>query len=315
MRAMNDVAWNLVQNACVNEEELGIETRRLNCGSLILDMGVQAEGGLAAGLAMAEIGMAGLGSARLDLGEFGNRPWLWVTTQADKAMQACFLSQAAHWSVKVDSYSAMGSGPACVINSSLELNKKYGYAEQARYAVLVLEARGLPDEAICQKLASDCKVNAARLAVVVAPTASLAGSVQIAARSVETALHKLERLRFDIRKVVSGVGKAPLAPSGSDDFTAMGMTNDLIIFGSQVWLAVRGASDAELTELVKKIPASTSPSYGEPFCKLLETAGGFYNIDPGLFAPAEVVLTSLETGRVFHAGAADEAKILELFNQ
>ena len=52
----------------------------------------------------------------------------------------------------------------------------------------------------------------AELTLLFAPTASLAGGVQIAARIVETALHKLHELDFDVRRVVSGFGTCPLPP-------------------------------------------------------------------------------------------------------
>ena len=55
-----------------------------------------------------------------------------------------------------------------------------------------------------------------------APTASLVGSIQIAARSAETGLHKLSELGFDVRQVALAYGVCPLAPVAADDLHAMG---------------------------------------------------------------------------------------------
>ena len=140
------------------------------------------------------------------------------------------------------------------------------------------------------------------LTLLYAPTASLAGGVQVAARVVETALHKLHELEFDVRRVVSGFGSCPLPPVAKTDPEAIGRTNDAVLYGGQVELTV-DAPDDELEALVERLPASASEDYGEPFGKVLEEADwDFYAIDPLLFSPAEVRLVSVESGRSFHAG-------------
>jgi len=137
---------------------------------------------------------------------------------------------------------------------------------------------------------------------VVAPTASLAGGVQISARILETGLHKIETLGFDVRRIVSGMGTAPIAPVAKNDLRAIGRTNDCILYGGQARYTIR-AGDDELAELAPKVPASASRDYGTPFYDIFQRyQGDFYKIDPLLFSPAEVWLTSAETGRTFHAG-------------
>jgi methenyltetrahydromethanopterin cyclohydrolase len=261
---------------------------------------------------MAEISMSGLCTSWVKQGESGGCVFHQVVTETDQPWEGCFLSQSAHWPVQVGSYFAMGSGPACLLNRTLGLSEKYGFGEKADHAVLVLETGQIPDDLICRQLALDCGVDPGQLALVVAPTSSLAGRIQVAARSVETALHKLAYLGFDLHRVVQGKGICPLAPETSDDFEALGLTNDVMIVGSQVWLEILGVSDDELTKLVKLIPSQTSPSYGEPFLKAIKAAGGFYNLDPGLFAPAEITLTNQESGKVFHSGAVNTGRIAEI---
>ena len=207
----------------------------------------------------------------------------------------------------------MGSGPACLLNRELQVGAEFGHVENAAHAVLVLEAPALPDDDTCRKLAAACGVEPASLAVLVAPTASLAGSAQIAARAVETALHKLHQLGFDLRTVASASGRCPLAPPAASDLLALGRTNDMIFLASSVCLFLRDAADEELALLVEKMPASRSPAYGKPFLQVLKEAGGFYQVDPGLFAPAEVTLVSLSSGASFHAGALDEIRLAQVF--
>jgi len=311
MSAFNEMACRELQKILENPERLGVSAHTMECGSLVVDCGVIAPGGLDAGLAMAGVGMAGLGSSQVVMGSLDGVPWPYVETLTDRPLQATLLCQAANWPVNLPGLRGMGSGPACLLNKALDVSKLTHDAEVSAQAVLILEASTLPDSVACVQLAATCGVAPDHLAIMVAPTSSLAGSVQIAARSVETALHKLHQMAFDVTRVVSGIGRCPAAMPTGDDLTAMGKTNDAVLFGCQVWLAVCEVADDELADVVAHIPSSTSPNYGESFLQTLKSAGGFYNIDPGLFAPAEVTVTNLSTGKVFYSGGVDAARLIK----
>ena len=95
---------------------------------------------------------------------------------------------------------------------------------------------------------------------------------------------------------------APIPRVAKTDLRAIGRTNDCILYGGQAHYTIR-AGDKELAELVEKVPASASRDYGTPFYDIFQRyEGDFYKIDPLLFSPAEVWLTSAESGRTFHAG-------------
>jgi methenyltetrahydromethanopterin cyclohydrolase len=212
-------------------------------------------------------------------------------------------SQYAGWAVTVDKFFAMGSGPLRAhARVEKDLFEKLGYEEEARHGVLVLEGRALPDDAVAAWVAEKARLEPAQLTFIIAPTASLAGGVQISARILETGLHKMETLGFDVRRIVSAYGTAPIPPVAKNDLKAIGRTNDCILYGGQARYTIR-AGDDELAELVSKVPATASRDYGTPFSEIFQRyEGDFYKIDPLLFSPAEVWLTSTETGRTFHAG-------------
>src|SRR2546429_6098887 len=109
-----------------------------------------------------------------------------------------------------------------------ELFAKLGYAETAPRGVLVLETRNPPTEAVAAWVAAKAGLVPAHLTFVVAPTASLAGGVQITARILETRPHKMDPLGFDLKKIVSEIGRAPLPPVAKNDLRAIGRTNDCI---------------------------------------------------------------------------------------
>ena len=121
----------------------------------------------------------------------------------------------------------------------------------------------------------------------------------------------METLGFDVRKVVSGIGTAPIAPVAKNDLRAIGRTNDCILYGGQARFTIR-AADEELAALAEKVPASASRDYGTPFYEIFQRyEGDFYKIDPLLFSPAEVWLTSATTGKTFRAGRVNPDVLMQ----
>jgi methenyltetrahydromethanopterin cyclohydrolase len=300
---MNARAWALADRCVEHAAEWRVEVHTLPSGARVIDAGVHVAGGLAAGRMMAAICMGGLGHVDFAPLAIGGESWPGVQVWTDHPAIACMASQYAGWAISVDKFFAMGSGPLRAhARVERELFEKLDYAEEAARGVLVLEGRTLPTDAVAAWVAQKARLQPAQLTFVVAPTASLAGGVQISARILETGLHKMETLGFDVRRIVSGMGTAPLPPVAKNDLRAIGRTNDCILYGGQARYTVR-ASDTELAELAPKVPASASRDYGTPFYDIFQRyEGDFYKIDPLLFSPAEVWLTSAESGRTFHAG-------------
>jgi methenyltetrahydromethanopterin cyclohydrolase len=303
--SLNDRATALADTLAADADGFRVQVSALPNGARVIDCGIEAPGGLEAGRRMAEICMAGLctlGFAPLTL----DGRWLpAITVSTDHPALACLGSQYAGWQLKREKYFAMASGPGRALIRAEDLYDDLDVSEQSQSAVLCLETREMPTEEIAAYTAERAGVAPDALTLVVAPTASLAGGVQIAARVVETAMHKLHEVDFDVRTVRNGIGTCPLPPVAGDDGEGIGRTNDAVLYAGQVHLTV-GAGDDELEALAPKVPSSASSDHGEPFGALLERAGfDFYKLDPMLFSPAEVRLTSTETGRTFAAGSVD----------
>lgn len=299
---LNRRAAELLEQIVRDARELRIEAVELREGGRVFDFGVKAEGGLEAGRRLAEICLAGLARVRLTSSTEVPSSGIAVEVTSDHPVAACLASQYAGWRVSREKYFAMGSGPMRAAAGREEIFDTIGYREAADVAVGVLEASKLPPEEVVSELAEQCRVKRQDLALLVARTASQAGSVQIVARSVETALHKLHELGFDLARVVSGHGRAPLPPVACDDMQGIGRTNDAILYGGSVTLWVRG-DDASLEEIGPKVPSSASSDHGRPFAEIFAHYGhDFYKIDPHLFSPARITLMNLDTGRTFSFG-------------
>ena len=300
---LNESAAKLCSALVDRAERLRIAVTGCESGARLIDCGIDAPGGLEAGLALADICMAGL--ARIDLvpGAAALWPGPAVAVTTDQPLSACMASQYAGWQITGEGYFAMGSGPMRAAAGREELFEKIGRRESPARAVGVLESAKLPPPAVCRKVAKACGVEPAELTLLVAPTASQAGTVQVVARSVETALHKMHELGFDLERIDSGYGLAPLPPVAGDDLAGIGRTNDAVLYGGQVTLWIRGGDDASLTQIGPKIPSCASPDHGQPFAAIFERYDrDFYKIDPHLFSPAVVTLANLETGKSFSFG-------------
>jgi methenyltetrahydromethanopterin cyclohydrolase len=313
---LNEAAAELADGMADQADVLRIQAHRLPGGARVIDAGIEVPGGIDAGLAISEICMGGLGNVAFAPVRVGSRTHPGVVVWTDHPAVSCMASQYAGWAISVGKFFAMGSGPLRAhARVERELFEKLGYEERADEGVLVLEGRTLPTDEVARWVAEKARLQPSQLTFVIAPTASIAGGVQISARIVETGLHKMETLGFDVRRVVSGQGTAPLAPVAKNDLKAIGRTNDCILYGGEARFTIR-AGDDELARLSAQLPASASHDYGTPFYEIFQRYGGdFYKIDPLLFSPAEVWLTSTETGRTFHAGQLNP-EVLEssLFN-
>jgi methenyltetrahydromethanopterin cyclohydrolase len=292
---LNDRALRLADRLAADADVLRIAVQPVG-GARVLDCGVQAPGGLAAGLGLARVCLADLADVTLAPPGLADLPCPLVQTVTDHPVLACMASQYAGWQVAVGKFFAMGSGPMRAAYGKEDLFDHIPGRERPEFAVGVLETRKPPPEVVSW-LAERLQLSPDQLTLLAAPASSVAGTVQVVSRALETALHKLYELKFDLAQVVSGVGVAPLPPVAADEVAAIGRTNDAILYGGRVVLWVR-ADDDQLAAVGPRVPSSASPDHGAPFAEIFERYHrDFYQIDPLLFSPAAVCFHNLRTGR------------------
>ena len=306
--SVNATAVPLVTELVARADALRVGVARMGDGTRVVDAGIDHRGGIEAGLLIARICMGGLGDVTLRNNPvFPNWPWQ-VEVRTSQPVLACLGSQYAGWSLGFDApekFNALGSGPARALAVREPLFEELGYRDRAGRACLVLETGRYPPAALAEKVSRDCGVAPERVTLVLTPTGSLAGVVQIASRVVEVALHKAHELGFPLDSIVDGAGSTPLPPPIDDPLIAMGRTNDTILFGGQVQLFV-SCGDEQAEDLARRLPSSSSKDYGRPFAEVFRDYGyDFFQIDPMLFSPARVTVTALGSGRTFHGGRLD----------
>ena len=307
--SLNERAWRICEPYLEDPEAHGIAMTSCG-GATLIDAGIASPGGLSAGVMLAKACTCGLMQIDLVPATVGAMGLPSVSVSTSRPLEACMAAQYAGWRILLDGYFAMGSGPMRAAAGNEALYEEIGCTESPARALGVLETSTVPTEAVVATVAEACGVPTECLRLLMAPTASLAGGVQVVARSVETAMHKLHELKFDLRRIVAGYGSAPVPPVACSDMAAIGRTNDAVLYGGRCTLYVKG-DDASVEAVIDRVPASASPDYGEPFSAIFARYDhDFYRIDPNLFSPASVTMQNVDTGSTWHVGRFDH-EVLE----
>lgn len=300
--SVNQLANLLVEKLIADADTLKLGISMHESGCTIIDAGIQHSGCAEAGRLIAEICMGGLGEVTLQADKrfagFDNS----IAVASVQPVLACLASQYAGWALSHEKFFSLGSGPARALAQREELFKELEYIDSAIRTCIVLETDKIPPIQVIEKIVRDTQILPKNLTVILTPTTSIAGVVQIVGRVLEVALHKAHTLHFPLANIVSGNGVAVLPPVSKDFMTAMGRTNDAILFGGEVRLQV-SCDDTAAAELASHLPSSSSKDYGKTFAQVFKFYNmDFYKIDPLLFSPAKVTITNLQTGNVFEGG-------------
>ncbi len=302
--SVNEKGLEVVEVMMDNAEKLDCTVSKSGNGATIIDAGIEVTGTDELGRLLGEVCLGGYGVVKLSETTYGDVTLPSVIVSTDEPSVATMGSQYAGWVINKDGYFAMGSGPARALYAKEEIYEDLEYKDDAKVGVLLLETRTPPPDNIIDYIAGKCDIDTKDLYLIVAPTACLAGSIQISARVVEVGAHKLHALKFDVKKIKKGHGTAPIAPLVSPkDNKMMGATNDCILYAGSTYYDIRPEDGDDLGKLTNDAPSSNSEQYGQPFYKLFKSFDfDFYKVDPLLFSPAEVTIKDINTGESYKAG-------------
>jgi len=302
--SLNKMAWKIAQKLIYSPESYGVAVSKSTAGATVIDVGVKAPGGFAAGKKLTEICLGGAGKVQLSFKTYGDIAFPSITVSSDFPAIAMLGSQFAGWRIKDGDQIAIGSGPVRALAlKPKDVFEEIGYKDTSDKAVLTLESNVLPSDALIEKVTTASNLKPENLIVVVAPTASIAGLTQVAGRVVEVGIHKLRTLGLSPKVIRYALGYAPIPPLGTDFEVAMARTNDAILYGGTVYCTVDYDDEAKLQSIIQQAPSMASKDYGKPFLQIFREADkDFYKIDHGLFAPAALIINNAKTGRTFKAG-------------
>jgi methenyltetrahydromethanopterin cyclohydrolase len=151
------------------------------------------------------------------------------------------------------------------------------------------------------------------LYILVHPSASVVGAVQVSARIIEQTVNKMIRVGFDLGTVVSARGVCAIAPQCGDELDAMGRINDCLLYGGKSFFEVHG-DDESIVKTIGRLVTESSPDCGRLFKDLfLEAGKDFHNMDLDIHSPACVQIYNIDSGRVFTAGGIRTDMLVKSF--
>lgn len=306
VNSLNRRALQVVEEMASKLDELGIVELSV-AGARVIDCGVNARGSFEAGLYVARVCLADLAKLEVSVLDLQDLALPRLVVATDRPVEACMLSQYAGWKLNIEGYTAMSSGPARILaKKPKKLYEEFQVPEASHEGVLVIEAARLPSEGVVRHVAQACSTSPSDLTLLAFSTSSIVNSVQLSARSVETAIHKMHMLGLPLKHFKHGVGSCPVAPMHPDPTVTMGRANDAILLACQVFLAVEYDDLSQLEDIVKNTPSCSSKLYGKPFSQIFREAQcDFYKIDPHLFSPAHVTTLEVKSGKVLRAGRSN----------
>lgn len=310
---INQMAYLLARNIVDMAQQYHVEVHNVS-EVTVIDCGCKVNGGITVGLELANITMGTECKIALhaDNGESIGFPS--INVQTDWPTRACLGSQYAGWPLNHDGYFAMVSGPIRLLRLKEELLIKLGYSDESDCAVGVLESSSLPTSEVIDLIVDAVQKPRDKIILLIAPTTSLAGMIQVVSRSIETCMHKLYHLGFDTNCIVSAIGSAPLPPISPDVMQSIGWSNDAILLGGHVVLYV-DTDDSSIETIGQQVPSSASSLYGQPFADILKEARDFYAIDPMLFSSAAVTFNNIRTGLSIQYGQTDFQRLVNIVRQ
>ena len=247
MPTLNDRADRVANELERNADTLRVAVSRVG-GARVIDCGGAVTGSLAAGLLMARACLADLADVALRAVRRSRscparRCRCGPTTRCGRAWRRSTPAGRC----RSGKFFAMGSGPMRAAYAKEELFQHIPGKEEPPCRRRRARDPQAPDRGGGRVTSSaELPPSVEQLTLLVAPASSLAGNVQVVARSVETALHKLHELKFDVTQVRQRLRRRPAAAGRRDELAAIGRTNDAILYGGRVTLWVR--ADDELID-------------------------------------------------------------------
>lgn len=145
--SVNRLAWKLLEELVDNADLYRVKVTKTDAKTLLIDSGIQAQGGFEAGRLITEICMGGCGKANITCQEYGNLELPSIQINSDHPILATLGSQFAGWQISEKGYFAIGSGPArALAQKPKDIYREIRYKDDFDKTVVVLETEACPPQ-------------------------------------------------------------------------------------------------------------------------------------------------------------------------
>jgi methenyltetrahydromethanopterin cyclohydrolase len=314
MLSVNAQAVTIVRRILDAPEVFGVEVSRLANGSVLVDLGQTAPGSWQAGRLFTQIAVGGLGEVSFESFQHGGRRLPAIRLMVDRPLVACMGCQVAGWRLADEPDAPILAGPARTLKDPPDHHVRLaGYRDAWHEGVITVQMSRPVTAEMAQIVADACGLKPEGLYILATRHACLVSSIQVPARGIETAMHRLALDGFDLGCIRHAACTGPIPPLIEDELTAFGRINDALYYGSEVTLYA-DTDDAILARLVPQAVSAVSPLARRTFAQLYREANyDFHRIPLRAHTPAVLHVTNLKSGRTFSAGCVDEEVLARSF--
>ncbi len=317
MFSLSKETVKLVQESILPRAEmLNCQVIHLKNGATVIDMGINAGGSWEAAKLFTEVTLSCMGIVSFGRFTFGRIDLPSVNVYLSKPQIACLSSQFSSWKIKADekyNIAGLGSGPARALAQNDAIVKLWDYKDVNIETVFAAQMSALPDEEFAEHIANECKIKPENLYILASKTASIVGSVQICARMIEASIWRLNYDGFDISKIITASGYAPIAPCISDELIAMDRVNNAMLYGATASYVVE-CEDSEIEKVLDTLAFSSSKFYGCNFGEMFEEGGrDIFTMDIDAHKVARVEINNYKTGKSYTTGVLNEEMLFNSF--
>lgn len=216
--AVGESALELAEEAIDFAPELGTSARRLDAGTTVIDLGVDADGTLEAGLLLASLRRGGLLAAEIRIGSVGSHTWpvLEATTGHPD-----LLARLAH-TESVEAWTVSGPGLA-------------GHHDP--FAVVSAQGEEAIAEAGAAAIAASVGVGTQELYIATVSPGSSSWRVDAAAATLEATINAANDV-LEGSSITEALVQAPLPPAMDDGAAAVDVARATRRFGTRIHLRV-----------------------------------------------------------------------------
>lgn len=310
LSAVNDRCRELWQDLVQHENEYRIRSHRLDCGAVLMDMGVSETGSLEAGRILTELCQGGLAKARIGMTQVAGVPLPEIFNETLHPAAGCMDMQMG-----LPFPNALLSGPIRLFIEPLRFVEADIPLSEAKDAVVALiePYPGAPEfsDKEARLLSEMSGVAPEHIRIILAPGNSLPGSTQVSGRAVEDVVLTIQRsLLIDSSKVIDICGRAPICPYYEDKPGVKRLdADDFLHYIAEVYLTYYSEEGEDVAALCRNLTFESLDIFGSYWADMLEAAGGDFFKIPNITdvnRVGRVVINDRRTGRVYAAGRLRE---------
>jgi methenyltetrahydromethanopterin cyclohydrolase len=318
-KSLNEAAMDIISPILDDPQRYGALISKSSGGATIVDMGIEADGSWLGAKMYVEAAHGGMAELTYGRTRIKDLDLPTANLMVDNPMLSVIGCEAGAWAVGEGEFVPVASGPVRAKARADRWSQRVEYEDPSPYVLLQMQTVSIPNDETLAYVADACGIPVANLTVMVAPSASLVGSIQVCSRAFEQCIISLARnTSFDISTILHGYGSAPVAPVIKDEVLAMGRINDALVYGGSGGMWLRHSDDDEVRRMTEGLPfsAQAGDDYGKGYAEIYATYGhSLFNIPAPLDSPAKVMMTNMLTGNVFTAGKIDEDIVYRSFTE